>query len=64
MFSKFCFADALRKLHADITIKDYNITVVNWLDGAKDRKGGRLQRKQVEPAAIREIRHRVFNSVP
>ena len=38
-----CLA-ALRRSYSDASERDYRSTVTNWLDGSKDRNGGRKRR--------------------
>ena len=40
-----CFA-ALRRSYSDASERDYRSTVTNWLDGSKDRNGGRKRRSE------------------
>ena len=40
-----CLA-ALRRSYSDASERDYRSTVTNWLDGSKDRNGGRKRRSE------------------
>ena len=38
------FSAALRQIHTDASDHSYRDVIVHWLDGARDRNGGRKKR--------------------
>ena len=50
----YVLAAAVRRLYPNENERDYRRSIVNWLDGAKDRDGGRKSRRKIEVAEVAE----------
>ena len=46
------FSAALRQIHTDADEHSYRDVIVHWLDGARDRNGGRKKRASADTEPI------------